>query len=357
MKNLYLLNTPGCDHTAVALGLALNFREQGVRVGFLKPVGCPGSSGLDEEAGLMHAVISPDTPPESMMPFMAGPSYLSYRQGLSELKSSLALAYQRAVAQADVVLVSSPAAPYVAIGLQLDTASLALAFNAAVLVVARVENDFSADQAIFYNEYLALKNIPCVGTVFNNVPRPLLAKTQGVYVPLLLERNYQSLGVIPAQPAMTAPTVEEISQVLGGEVLAGEQNLHLRVEDIVVGAMTIESALSYLRRSPNKAVVTGGDRADLALAALETSTSAIILTGGLYPDVKVIARAREKGVPLILVHHDTYTAVERLNDISHHIRATDREAVAWARDNISRYCRWQDILAFLERDGKARTPA
>jgi BioD-like phosphotransacetylase family protein len=47
MKNLYLLNTPGCDHTAVALGLALNFREQGHRVGFLKPVGCPASSGLD----------------------------------------------------------------------------------------------------------------------------------------------------------------------------------------------------------------------------------------------------------------------------------------------------------------------
>lgn len=348
MKNLYLLNTPGCDHTAVALGLALNFREQGYRVGFFKPVGCPASSGqMDEEAALMQGVMSPDVPPETIMPFMAGPSYLSHRQSLSQLKDRMVQAYQQVAAYSDIVLISSPAAPYVGSGLQLDAASLALAFNAAVLVVARVENDYSADQAIFYNEYLALRNIPVVGTLFNNVPRSLLAKIQGVYEPLLAEKNYVSVGIIPVQPAMTAPTVEEIHQALGGEILAGEHNLHLRVEDVVVGAMTIESAISYLRRSPNKAVVTGGDRADLALAALETSTSAVILTGGLYPDVKLIARAEEKGVPLILVHQDTYSAVERLKDISHHIRPADQEAIAVAKDNISTYCHWQDILASL----------
>ncbi len=353
MKNLYLLNTPGCDHTAVALGLALNFRERGLKVGFLKPVGCPASSGLDEEAALMHQVMSPDAPDESIMPFMAGPSYLSHRQSLSRLKDRLAQAYQQVAARSDVVVISSPAAPYVATGFQMDVASLATALNAAVLLVVRVENDFSADQAIFYNEYLELKNIPVAGTVFNNAPRSLLAKIQGVYAPLLAERNYRSLGIIPAQPALLAPTVEEIHQVLGGEILAGEENLGLKVEDIVVGAMTIESALSYLRRSPNKAVVTGGDRADLALAALETSTSAVILTGGLYPDVKVVARAQDKGIPLILVHHDTYSAVERLNAISHHIRATDQEAVAWAKNNVSTYCRWQEILDYL--DGKGIT--
>lgn len=347
MKNLYLMNTPGCDHTAVALGLALTFQEKGHQVGFFKPVGCPESSGLDDEAALMQGVINPNATAQTITPFMAGPSYLSSLHSLAQVKERMDRAYQEVAARSDIVLISSPAAPYVGTCFGMDAASLAKNFNAAVLIVARVTNDFSADQALFYNEYLGLKNIPVVGTLFNDVPRSLLAKIQGVYVPLLAEKNYQSLGVIPAQPAMTAPTVEEINQILGGEVLAGETNMGLKVEDFVVGAMTIESALSYLRRSPNKAVITGGDRADLALAALETSTSAIILTGGLYPDVKVIARAQDKGVPLILVHHDTYSAVERLNDISHHIRATDQEAIAWAKSNITTYCRWQEILDSL----------
>ena len=38
---------------------------------------------------------------------------------------------------------------------------------------------------------------------------------------------------------------------------------------MLVGAMSVESALSYFRRKPNKAVITGGDRADIQLAALE----------------------------------------------------------------------------------------
>lgn len=70
---------------------------------------------------------------------------------------------------------------------------------------------------------------------------------------------------------------------LGGEVLAGEEGLEHVVEDIVIGAMAIESALGYLRRTANKTVIIGGDRLEAVLYALETSTAALILTGGLYP--------------------------------------------------------------------------
>jgi len=344
LKNLYLLHTPGVDHTSVALGLALQFREEGYRVGYFKPV---ADGPVDQEALLMQRVLDPEM---VMPPFAAGPSYLPPREGPSRLADLLHEAFRQVAARSDLVLLGCPTAPWAGAAYRVDPASLALAFNAAVLLVARVKNDFSADEAIVYNEYLTIRNVPVAGTLFNNVPRALLAKTKGVYVPLLEERNIAVMGVIPAQAAITAPTVAEVHDAVGGEILAGENNLHLRVEDVVVGAMTIESALTYLRRSPNKALVTGGDRADMALAALETSTSAIILTGGLYPDVKVIARAREAGVPLILVHQDTYAAVEKLNDLTHHIRPADHEAIAAARENVRAHCRWADILAALRAD-------
>jgi len=45
----------------------------------------------------------------------------------------------------------------------------------------------------------------------------------------------------------------------------------------MVGAMGQEQALNFLEVKANKAVITGGDRADVQLAALETSTKCLIL--------------------------------------------------------------------------------
>ncbi|MEG3072016.1 MAG: DRTGG domain-containing protein [Candidatus Syntrophopropionicum ammoniitolerans] len=91
----------------------------------------------------------------------------------------------------------------------------------------------------------------------------------------------------------------------------------------------------------------GGDRADMALATLETSTSALILTGGLYPDVKVISRAAEKGVPIILVHYDTYTTIERLTEISRRISPGDAAGISIAKENIEHHCDWKSIIESL----------
>lgn len=92
----------------------------------------------------------------------------------------------------------------------------------------------------------------------------------------------------------------------------------------------------------------GGDRADMALATLETSTSALILTGGLYPDVKVVSRAAEKGVPVILVHYDTYTAIEKISEISRRISPGDAAGIKIAKENIERHCDWQAIIQSLK---------
>jgi BioD-like phosphotransacetylase family protein len=68
--------------------------------------------------------------------------------------------------------------------------------------------------------------------------------------------------------------------------------------------------LTYFRRKPNKAVITGGDRPDIQLAALETSTKCLILTGNLHPSPIILGRAEEVGVPMILAKQDTLTTVE-----------------------------------------------
>lgn len=347
MKSLFIMGMAGSGKTAVAIGLALKFRQEGYKVSYFKPVGSSETGARDSDALLMRELLAMEAPAETIVPCVAGPSYLSRNKKKDRMNAVLS-AYQEVSKGADIVLVDGATFPYAMAADSMDSVSLAKELKAVALSIIRVKNDFSLDLAIFFNRYLADRGVPCAGNLFSHIQRPLLAKIEGVYRPVLDQMGYRTLGIIPARPEIASPTVAEYYEALGGEILTGEDRMDLLVEEVMVGAMTMESALQYLRRTANKALVLGGDRADLALAALETNTSALILTGGLYPDVKVVARATEKGVPVILVHYDTYSAIERLSEVSRHIKPGDTRGIQVALENIEQHCHWQGILGMLQ---------
>jgi len=351
LKNLYIMGTAGSGKTSVAVGLALKLRQEGYRVAYFKPVG--STSGItsqgDEDAMLMKQVLQMEHPLETIVPYIAGPAYLSgYKHSCVSVKT-IRQAYETVADGMDLVIIGGASFPHIMGCLGLDAVSLAMELQAAPLFIIRIKSDYSLDMAIFFNSYLECKGISPLGNIFHNVPHSLLAKTEGIYRPILEERGYRILGIIPQNPQITSPTVKEYVEVLGGEILAGKENLDRVVEDVVIGAMTIESALGYLRRTANKAVITGGDRSEIALSALETSTSAIILTGGLYPNTKVIARADEKGTPLILVYYDTYTTIEKMSEVTRRIKATDQQFIHIAVENIEKHCDWRNIIRALQQ--------
>jgi len=349
MRSLFITGMAGSGKTAIAIGLALKFRQEGYRVAYFKPVGSSGTGGRDPDARLAREILDLKTPAETIVPCAAGPSYLS-RNKKQEWMKAIAAAYREISRDVDIVIIDGATFPYLLAADEMDSVSLAEKLGSVVLNVIKVKNDFDLDFAVFFNSFLAGRGIACAGNLFSHVQRPLLAKTDGVYRPVLDEMGYRTVGIIPARPEIASPTVAEFYEALGGEILTGEDRMDLLVEDVIVGAMTMESALQYLRRAANKAVVLGGDRADLALAALETNTSALILTGGLYPDVKVVARATEKGVPVLLVHFDTYTVIERIAEVSRHIKPGDTRGVRVALENIEQYCNWREILAVLQEE-------
>ncbi len=345
-KSLFVMGQYGSGKTAICLALALKAKEAGFKVGYYKPVWTPlgVAGGVDDDAVLMKEALGLKAPVERISPFVASAHYLARyddpRRDLEGIKKGFAEASQGV----DFVIVEGTNWPYVMMSLGLDAASLAREFASTALMVSKVINDYSLDAALVVCRLVADEKVPMAGVVFNNVPRTLMDKTRSIYGPALDKWGFTVRGVVPRSMELSSPTVAEFVDVLGGEILAGEDHLDRVVEDVLIGAMTLESAHNYLRRAPNKAVITGGDRADLCLAALETSTSVLVLTGGLYPNVKVLARASEKSVPVILVHYDTYTAAEKLHDVSRKIRPKDAQAITVARENLENYCDADGIL-------------
>ncbi len=348
MKSVHVMGTAGSGKTAICLALALDLKDRGLKVGYFKPVGWPPRlEGSDEDACLFKQVLGLEHELQELVPVVTNPFYLTKYGVDSDLRGRVVEAFGRVSKGKDLVIVEGTHSPRTMAALGLDSPALSDLLDSIPLLVRTAENDYAFDQVVLYAEYMKLRGRPFMGVIFNNIPQSLLHKIRDVYCPLLDSKKVSCLGVVPSQREIASPTVREVVEVLGGELLSGEDNLDLLVEGTLIGAMSMESALSYLRRVPNKALITGGDRSDLALAALETSTSVIVLTGGIYPSINVVARARDKGTPVLLVSDDTFAAIEKLQSVSRKIRPGDTSAIAMARKMFTEHCDRQSIMDLL----------
>ena len=352
MKAIYFSGKAGSGKTATALGIGLKLRDEGLKVSYFKPLGFRKGriKKDDDDVLLMRDVFALPFSCEIISPVTITANYLTARF-LNDGTNVLPLiqnAFRKCSDGYDAVLIDGGINPYVGYNQKLDDFSLAVALQAAVIPVLKAEDDFHIDQNLLHLDLWTNNNVPVVGCIFNNISSAQWNKTGSIYKPLVEEKGHKVLGILPRQVEISAPTVSEFYDTLNGEILAAEDHLNRVVEEVLVGTMTIESALGFLRKAPNKVLITGGDRSDLALTALETSTAAIIFTGGLYPDVRVLSRAEEKKVPVILVHEDTYTTVENLQSVYRSIDPKNSEAILLVKKNMDKYVQWKLVLKYIK---------
>ena len=107
-------------------------------------------------------------------------------------------------------------------------------------------------------------------------------------------------------------TIKDIVECVQGEVLNSKERLADTVTSLMVGVMCVDPSPLYFGQKSDKAVITRGDRTDIQLGALETSIKCLVLTGGTKPLPVVLARAKEKNVPVILVQKDTPATLAQL---------------------------------------------
>jgi len=352
VPSLFVVSTEGyAGKTAVCLGLALKMKENGYKVGYFRPIGLemartPNGKPIDEDAVLMNETLELKLPLETIVPMTLRSRFL---EECSKVEPKIFLekiesAYAKVSEGKDILIIEGLNRLEDCTFMELSSPTLAKKFESKVLTVSRAATDTVVDLILRDKKCIQAEGATFIGAILNYVPRQILEKVKEIAVSILEKRNAKVWGIIPEDVRLTAPTAREIHEKLGGEILACETKMDNFIEDFLVGAMTAESSLKYFRRTVNKAVITGGDRADLALAALETSTSALILTGNLYPSVKVLVRAEEQGVPVLLVPYDTYTTVQLLSKIAGRIKPRDMKKIELAKQIIETNVNWEGIL-------------
>jgi len=314
MRSLYLGSVvEKSGKSMITLGLAKNFQGQ---VGFFKPfkehLMREGDRVIDHDAYLMRRVVGMEPPEEVLCPF----TYDIFRPVRMD---AIKAAFKKASCDCDLMLIEGTRE--VTTGYLNDVSGLAIAAaTGSDLVLISTPEPAALDKIAMLCQLVGNYKINLKGVILN--------KTDDLAVANFLEsKGIKVLGCVPHIPEMTYFTVKEVAEALSADVVVGRERLDRVVEGVYIGAMTMETALKYMRRHRRKAIITGGDRSDVQLAALSTDTSCLILTGGLYPANQVVSKAFEKGIPILVTRYDTLAASEMVEHLIARIEPEDIEKV------------------------------
>ncbi len=322
--------------TTLALGLALNCESA---CAYVKPVwnhlGEEGDETVDNDVSLMDAVEG-ITASREHTHLPQNYEHAITRPDSRNPADDMATAASNACAETDGPLIIEGLFNFsCGMSLGLDSATMAKRLGAGLLLVADGDLGVVMDKLALCREHFAARDVKVHGFIVNKVP-PAGAD---IFRERLAEAfpgdDMRFLGILVHQPLLHLIPVRQVQEELNGKLLAGEKGLDATIGQILVGAMAVSSTVKmHLFHTPDKLLITGGDRIEMQLANLDTPMSGMVLTGGVYPDPKVIAMADDKGIPLILVRPDTFTIVAQVERMSARTLPGDSGKVELIRDMV-----------------------
>ncbi len=339
MQYLYISSMSGYSgKSLITLGLGLLFREKGLSIGYIKPYGrIPLKQDgriIDADAEFMRKALEISEPPEVVSPFVATFELQnSLLKGLPSDRFADVRKALDAITGKDVVLVGGAADLYEGATFGINSLKLIRHLDARTLVVEPWNGDSSIDSIAGARELLGSN---FMGVVINKVPQAAHDYVKHVVRPFLEKGGMPVYAALHRDILLDSITVRQLNEILDGRVICCEEGLDEFIDSFSIGAMDVDSALKYFRRTPNKAVITGAHRADIQIAALETSTKCIILTGGPYTNDVIIGKAKMTGTPVISVHYDTYSTVEKIESVLGKIRIREQKKVTKTKEIVDK---------------------
>ena len=361
MKKLFIAATRQNDgKTTIALGLILNLKEHFPKIGFIKPIGqrylVEEGYKVDEDSVLIEKVCNFTVPLKDLNPVAVERGFTErYIQNPDPEKISAQImeSFERITTNSDLVIIEGTGHAGVGSVFDHSNARVAKMLAAKVILISSGGIGRPIDEIILNRALFEKENAHCLGVIINKVLKDKYEKIAKIVKLGLKRHNINELGIIPYNPILSAPTIEQISEEMQLPFLAGEDKKSNLVEKIIIGAMEPHEALKYIHK--NTLVVTPGDREDIILAAIgshlisdtdsQASIAGILLTGGIVPDNRILNMIKKVRIPLLISEDDTYSTVSKLHDLSVKLRPCDVDKIKLIKEMVAQYV---DIPRILE---------
>jgi phosphate acetyltransferase len=232
-------------------------------------------------------------------------------------------------------------------------ARLANEFGASVLPVigGRDQNpETIADEV--RNAHLSYTALGCdvLAMIANRVPRIAVEDAAA----RLRGRLPVPAYVVPEEPALSAPSVSQISAALGAEVLLGDHSgLSRDVMDFVFGGAMLPTFIKAL--TPGCLVITPGDRADLIIGSLAAHSAGAPPIAGILltlderpgPEILALAGRLAPGTPVISVPAGSFHTATELSAMEGKLGAATPRKVETALGLFENHVDTADLLQRL----------
>lgn len=312
MKRIQIVSTERqTGKSLLALALGRTLLERGLSIAYMKPISFEVTYAtgepIDRDAAAVRSLLALDDDLHDIAPVPLEGPFLreAIESGDRGFRDRITAAFGRITSDRDVAIIEGR--NYLGLGVSASLSDLDLAdlLSTDVLLLTRFDGEDSIDR-IMCSLRLFEDGPRILGVVLKDVPVDRsLDVVEEVLVPFLADRGAEVLGMIPHDPNARSVAAEDIAKRLGGRVL-GSAGFDREVRHFVVGALGPEASMRAFRRTPDLAVITGGDRTEILNAAIDVpGLRCLILTGSQRPTKEIVDRANASGVPVILAGQNT----------------------------------------------------
>jgi len=345
MKNIIFgsMDTGG-GKTSLMIGLA---KASGKSFGYMKPLGdrlvYRKKRVWDYDAALMTNIFKLVQDPEDIT---LGFEHLKMTFKYDEegaRKRVLEMSEELATGK-DILFVEGGKHIGYGVSFHLNTLSLASYLGGKlILVISGDENDI-LDNIVFIRKHLSLQGIRFGGVIINKVRN--IDDFKEVYLPIIQKEDVNILGIIPFESDLTFFSMEYLAQYLFARVVTGEAWLNRRINNIFIGAASLDSVCADTQfQKGNKLVIASGDRTDLLLASFKDKcTSAVIATNNVLPPQNILAKADENKIPVLLVPSGAYETAKQIEALTPMIASNNTDEIDLMAKMVKTYVNMEAIL-------------
>lgn len=332
MKKIFIAATQQNDgKTTVSLGLIFNFKDRFKKVVFIKPIGQryleEEGVKVDEDSVLIEKAVASC----NVRCGIKDMSPIAVEKGFTEkyissphkaaITKQIKEAFGRISRGQDLVIIEGTGHAGVGSVFDHSNAYVARLLSSKVIIVSSGGIGRPIDEILLNKALFDKEGVKVLGVIINKVLPDKFDKINQLVRKGLKRKGIDVLGVIPYNPMLSYPTVEQILEETDFELLCGKAVLGNYVSRVIVGAMRPLGALKYI--VDGSLLITPSDRDDMIMAALKLKISGIVISGDTLPEESIRDLLVKANIPILLAKTDTYTAASYIHDLTVKIRPQD----------------------------------